>query len=72
MTKFCVDCRHSTRVITLYCEHPSVGISPIDGKCKVVPCTYGRWKDSDCDVDGKLFEPKPTLKEKIWHILKLK
>lgn len=55
----------------MYCEHPNVGYNLMDGTSKTRSCLLTRYDDM-CGHEARWFDPKPSLKEKIWNILKLK
>lgn len=54
-----------------WCNHPMLGTSPVHGDPKSLRCTGMRNTTVYCGPEGRLFDPKPTLKERLWHILKL-
>jgi hypothetical protein len=73
MTKLCTNCKHSESVAGVrWCNHPSLGTSLVYGDSNSMRCQAMRNTNVYCGEDASLFEPKPTLKEILWRILKLK
>lgn len=72
MIKLCKDCRYSKEGYKYFwCEHPGFGVEIDSGKPKSTTCKSVRNRIDLCGESAKWFDPKPSLKEKIWHILKL-
>lgn len=80
--KHCIDCKHlSKEYIGNLCAHPSLGTDIVTGAIKASRCYFMRADRPSayihgsglCGTEGKLFEArKLTLREKIWHFLRLK
>lgn len=59
--KLCKDCKHYNFIHIGWCEHPRVGISPVDGKPIAMRCSRMREHGSLCAIEAKLFKPKTSF-----------
>jgi len=67
MTKYCVDCKyHSCNIwdANHMCQHPAQGYNSVTGKLRTTNCWFMKSTMALCD-NGKLFEPKITLKQRF-------
>lgn len=62
--KLCVDCQHNVR--ELWCQAPSNGISPVNGKPQVRFATMQRADNQHCGPEASFFESKQGLTEVSW------
>lgn len=68
--------------ISFWCEHPSIPLTVVDSKPLAIRCSImrdsGGWESvykgipKFCGPSAELYEPKPTLMEKVCKLLKLK
>ncbi len=67
--KFCKNCLHYSR-LTGECEHSEslMSICRISGAKTWSDARWVREESGKCRAEALLFEPKPTLKEKIKNV----
>ena len=63
--KFCKDCKYGE---SLWCSHPSNGVSPVTGRVRPQWATIMRQYAGRCDEEGLLWEPRNP---KLWGELAL-
>jgi hypothetical protein len=56
--KLCIDCKH---LYQRECQHPSLGISLVDGKPKSEFAAIMRLEQNSCKPAGLLFEPMEAV-----------
>lgn len=69
--KLCKDCKYSNWEVGVWvCEHPSQGRRRDTGKVYSRSCEFQRSFGRMCGEDSKLYEPKPTLLQRLKGLFK--
>lgn len=70
--KLCKECKHSNWMFNdFWCRHPSAGVDPVSGGPYETRCFAQRGAYAGkCGPEAKLWEPKPTLIQKLKSLFK--